>query len=160
MRRGSTDRDRHRVIALAAVVALLVVGAAIGVSVLRNDSPTSALPPGTALGGGAATASCLAFSEEPLGLAAAAFDGTVTAIQGDEVALVVNRWYRGESGDTVRLLAPDLTGTSLVGAVGFVEGERYLVSGDTAGGLFLPAVCGFSVTYSEEMAATFARAFG
>jgi hypothetical protein len=157
---GSTGRGRRGLLVLAAVVALLAVGAVIGVAFLGNDSSTSAPAPGTALGGGAATASCLAFSEEPLGLAAAAFDGTVAAIQGDEVTLVVNRWYRGESGDTVRLLAPELTGTSLVGAVGFVEGERYLVSGDTAGGLFLPAICGFSVTYSEEMAATFARAFG
>ena len=56
--------------------------------------------------------------------------------------------------------APDLTGTALEGGVGFEDGQRYLISADRFEGRIVPSICGFSVTYSDEMADTFARAFG
>ena len=47
---------------------------------------------------GSATASCLQFSEDALALAPIAFDGTVTAIEDEDVTLDVSYWYRGGSG--------------------------------------------------------------
>lgn len=152
--------QRRLVVALAAAFAVAIAAVAIGVASLGDDGVTSAFEPGTALGGGDAMTSCLPFSEEALALAPIAFDGTVADIDGSRVTLDVNRWYRGESGDTVELTAPELTATALVGAVPFAEGERYLVSGEMSNGEFVASVCGFSVTYSDEMADAFERAFG
>ena len=91
-----------------------------------------------------------------------AFDGTVTEIDGDHVTFDVERWYRGGEGDTVTATAPDLVPNSaaLVGGVGFEEGERYLVSADRENDRITPAVCGFTVTYSDLTADVFAGAFG
>jgi len=93
---------------------------------------------------------------------AVAFDGTVTEIDGDQVTFDVERWYRGGEGDTVTVTAPDLipNAEALVGGIGFEEGERYLVSADDQDGKITPAVCGFTVTYSDETAEVFEQAFG
>ena len=56
--------------------------------------------------------------------------------------------------------APDLTGTALEGGVGFEDGQRYLISADRFEGRIVPSICGFSVTYSDEMADALSRAFG
>ncbi len=64
-----------------------------------------------------------------------AFDGTVTAVDGDEVTFDVERWFRGGEGDTAVTRAAGLVSGApeLNGGVGFVEGGRYLVSGRAGG---------------------------
>lgn len=159
MEKNLARRPRRLVVALAAALAL-VAAAVVGVVALGGgDGARSTLEPGAPLTGGSALTSCLAFSEDALGLAPIAFDGTVTDISGDRVTLEVERWYRGGTDDTVEVTAPEQIGVALHGAVGFVEGERYLLSGESADGRFQPSVCGFSVVYSEDMAAAFERAF-
>jgi hypothetical protein len=102
------------------------------------------------------------FSEETLADRAFAFDGTVEAISDppamDAPYLVefrVARWFAGGPGDTVTLRTYDVSGTSLVGEVGLAVGDRILASGEDD---FLWG-CGFSSSYSQEMARTFERAF-
>lgn len=145
---------------LGATLATAAAGAlAIGIVVLVGDDPSSG--PSVALGGGGATASCLPFTPESLAMFPVAFDGRVSAIDGDRVTFEVETWFRGGDRDRVTVTAPDLVPSSaaLVGGVGFEEGERYLVSGDDQGGRIVPAVCGFTLTYSEEAADTFRQAF-
>jgi hypothetical protein len=156
--RSHSHRRRFVVMAVAGA-ALVALAVGLGVTQLGGDDGTGQ-PGGVALAGGNATASCIQFSEEALARAPIAFDGTVRAIDGQDVTLDVNRWYRSGSGDTVTIHAPDLTGTALEGGVGFEQGGRYLVSADRFEGQIVPSICGFSVTYSDEMAATFARSFG
>lgn len=160
MEEQKAQRPKSRVIALAAAIALVAIAAVLGITQLRDGSDGGGTGGGVALGGGSTMTSCLAFSEEALGQAEIAFDGTVTEVAGDAVTLDVERWFRGGDGDTVTLHAPDLTGSLLEGGVGFEAGERYLVSAYRNGERIEPAVCGFSVTYSDDMAETFERAFG
>ena len=152
-------RRRRRLVAIVVAAGLTVVAVGLGLSRLdENDTGSGA--GSVALGGGGTMASCIVFSEEQLARAPIAFDGTVTSIEGDSVTLAVEHWYRGGDGDSVTVHAPDLAGAqALVGAVGFEEGGRYLVSADDVSGEIVPAVCGFTVTYSDDMAETFERAF-
>jgi hypothetical protein len=150
---------RRRVAGLVLVAVAATVTAVLGFTV--GDGEKVAPAGGVALGGGAGAASCLPFSEDALGLATVALDGTVTAIDGSRATVTVEKWYRGGEGGTAALEAPDLVGdaATLEGGVPLEVGGRYLVSGDRVGDAIQPAVCGFSVTWSEEWAATFARAF-
>lgn len=147
---------------LAAVLAVVVVAAAavLGVTRLGGDDADVAGGSGRALG--SAFASCIQFSVDTLALAPIAFDGTVSGIDGDKVTFDVERWYRGGDGDTVTVAAQSLIdgAPELEGGVGFVHGQRYLVSGDDQTGPIVPAICGFTVEYSDEMVGNWASAFG
>ena len=131
--------------AVAGVVALALV-------VLNNDE--SAAPtddPGTGIG------SCVeTYSPETLANREFGFDGTVTAINGDEVTFDASEYFVGSGDDQVTLTASGMTGTSITsgGGPNLVEGERYLVAGDDT---FVWA-CGFTQPYDEAVAAEWADA--
>ena len=152
---GLPRRRRRQCLGLA----VATVGILVAVTGCGDDGSSGS---SVALGGDRSTASCLAFSAETLAMFPVAFDGTVTEIDGDHVTFDVEHWYRGGEGDTVTATAPELVPNSaaLVGGVGFEEGERYLVSADRESDRITPAVCGFTVTYSDETADVFAGAFG
>lgn len=160
MSQGTSTRRRPRrvLLALASLVAIAAVaGTAIG---LRDGGgSTESTGQGRALG--SAMASCIQFSLDILGKSPIAFDGTVTAIDGNRVTFDVERWYRGGDGDTVTTLASGLVegDVALEGGVGFVEGGRYLVSGDDLTGDIVPAICGFTMEYTPALADDWARAF-
>ena len=88
-----------------------------------------------------------------------AFDGTVSAVDGDRVTFTVHEVYRGADGSQVTLDAAGMTGTSITSAGGpnLHIGERFLVAGDDH---FVWA-CGFTQPYdaatAEEWAATLDR---
>lgn len=87
-----------------------------------------------------------------------AFDGTVTAIEGDTVTFAVNAAYRGVSGGSVTLDAPGMTGTAVTSAGGprLGVGGRFLVAGDAT----FAWACGFTQPYDAGVAAAWATALG
>lgn len=151
---------RRGAVALAVAVAVLaLVG---GTAIVRSGDSGSDGAAGSGRALGDAFASCLAFSLDVLAQQPVAFDGTVTAVDGDKVTFDVERWFRGGEGDTAVTRASGLVSGApeLNGGVGFVEGGRYLVSGERSDGAIVPAVCGLTMEYESGMAEDWATAFG
>jgi hypothetical protein len=157
---SSARRRRRPLLALAAVlVAVALLGGLVALRSAGGGADVSSAP-GRALGD--AFASCIAFSETELAKAPIAFDGTVSAIAADgTISFTVERWYRGGEGETTTARASTLIegAPELNGGVGFVEGRRYLVSGERQDGVLVPAICGFSVEHDDAMAQRWASAF-
>ncbi len=148
--RGSLSPRRRMTFGLVGVTAL----AAVVFFASRGGAPAVVPPDG---GGGGGTAMCIQFDLDILAQAGVAFDGTVTAIDGDEVTFAVGHWYRG-SGDSITLTEYGLSSgaVTLEGGVGFEVGGRYLVSGSDG----IVTGCGFSQAYDDAAAADWASAFG
>ena len=146
-------------LALAGVAALAITfGSGIGVPAPSADPGAGGgAAGGGAAGGGAAgggLASCLAYDPAELPNFEIVFDGTVTAIDGDQVTFDVNEGWKGAEG-SITLTAPD-TDVALLGAVpDFAVGGRYLV---TAAGSAINA-CGYTLDYDADTAADWAAAF-
>lgn len=147
-------------LALVGVLALAVaVGPGLGqqpdtiasVPTQSPDIPTQS--PDTDSGGGA-MASCIMYDPAILPTFDIVFDGTVTAVDGDEITFAVNAAWKGVN-DTVSLTAPS-TSVALVGPVpDFEVGGRYLV---TAAGTNINA-CGYTLDYDAGTAASWEAAF-
>ena len=134
-------------IGLAGAAAAGVV--AVALTLNNGGSPAPSDDPGTGIG------SCVeTYSPETLANRDFAFDGTVTAINGDEITFAVTERFIGSGGDEVTLTATGMTGTSITSAGGpnLAEGERYLVAGDDT---FVWA-CGFTQPYDADVAADWA----
>jgi hypothetical protein len=115
-----------------------------------------ATDPSTDPGNGAAggVASCLAYDPANLPTFEIVFDGTVTAVDGDQVTFDVNAGWKGADG-SITLTAPDAD-VALVGPLpDFEVGGRYLV---TAYGSTINA-CGYTLAYDADTAAAWAAAF-
>ena len=113
--------------------------------------------PGSSLGAG--SASCVEqYSPATLANRTFAFDGTVTAVDGERVTFSVGTAYRGAADGTITLDAPGMTGTTITSAGGpnLTVGERYLVAGDNH---FVWA-CGYTQPYDEAVAAEWASSVG
>ena len=155
---------RPRVLVLGAAAAAAVIAAAAGGFVVRggDDRPARgndaapvtvtelAMAPDTP-----SMSSCIAFSVDVLADMPVAFSGEVTERTSDHVLITVDTWYRGPDSDQVKLLAPDMSMTSLGDTVEFREGSRYLVTA-TDGTV---NYCGFSGPWSQDLADAFATAF-
>ena len=100
--------------------------------------------------------SCVPFSVDTLAAMPVAFSGEVTENTPDHVLITVDTWYRGGDSEQVRLLAPDMSMTSLGETVNFGEGSRYLVTA-TDGTV---NYCGFTGLWSQSLADAFSAAFG
>jgi len=136
------------VVTLAALALVLLLGG-------RDRAP--GIVPGDS--GGTGSASCVEpYSRTAIRNRSFAFDGTVTAIDGERVTFAVNAAFRGAEGETVTLDAPGMTGTSITSAGGpnLAIGERYLVAGDDS---FVWA-CGYTQPYDAAIAAEWAAALG
>lgn len=143
--------------AIARGVVPLLIGApaiavTIAVALVLGSAPASG-GPSVALGDGSAM--CLeVYTPENLLHREFAFDGTVTEIQpasedfGVLVTFKVNAAYRGEIGDGITLKATGV-GPDSEGGPGIAVGDRLLISGDED----YVWTCGFSRTWSAEMAA-------
>lgn len=136
---------------VAAVAAIALVVALGG----RGNAP--GITPGGSVGTG--SAACVEqYSPTTLANRSFAFDGTVSAINGEQVTFTVGTAYRGAAGGTITLDAPGMTGTAITSAGGpnLAVGERYLVAGDDH---FVWA-CGYTQPYDAAVAAEWAAALG
>ncbi len=157
--------DRGRRLRFAALVAGAAAATVIGLIVARSNdskervaSPTSVSvrpstpPSGTetstvAIGLG----SCVEFYDlTTLTHREMAFDGTVQAVDGNQVTFDVGEWFKGGSGATVTLDGNGLTGGAITSAGGptLGVGQRFLVAGD--GGFVWS--CGYTQAYSADLA--------
>ena len=119
-----------------------------GGPIAANPSPTE----NPAAGGG--VASCLVYDPANLPMNDVVFDGTVTAIDGDQVTFDVNEGWKGADG-SITLTAPQVD-VALTGPLpDFKVGGRYLV---TASGSTINA-CGYTLDYDADTAAQWAAAF-
>ena len=143
-------------LALAGVFALAIVfGSELGAPapaagpIAANPSPSQ-----NPAAGGDGLASCLAYDPASLPTFDIVFDGTVTAVDGDQVTFDVNTGWKGADA-TITLTAPD-TDIALLGEMPeFQVGGRYLV---TAAGSNINA-CGYTLDYDADTAADWAAAF-
>lgn len=158
-------RDEPRsamVLAGAGVLGVVAIGVVVGAVVLSNggggagensgavtnpDDGTTVANPGET--GGGLSASCIGYSAEELRMRQFAFEGTVSAIDGERITFAVERNFSGETGTEVTLNADSTLLNEMYTDFEFVVGERYLVSGD---GEFAWG-CGFTVPHAPEMAA-------
>lgn len=148
---GGSSRMR-----LVLVAALVVVIAAVGTWALtRGDDGTPGAATLELSVPSAAAGKCAVPSAEFLRESNVAFDGTVTAIEGESVTLAVKRWYRGGETTEVRVIGPSEQLRQILSGVDFEVGERYLVT--AADGQV--TLCGFSGSWSEQMAALYEEAF-
>lgn len=138
-------------IAGLAVAGGLVLAIAIG-SGFNLGSPGGA--PTDDPGGGGGMASCIAYDPATLPTMEIVFDGTVTAVNGDQVTFDVNEGWKGADG-SITLTAPDAE-MALTGPLpDFEVGGRYLV---TAAGTTINS-CGYTLNYDAGTAADWAAAF-
>ena len=143
-------------LALAGAFALAIaLGSNLGASapggapIAANPSPSE-----NPAAGGGGLASCLVYDPANLPTFDIVFDGTVTAVDGDQVTFDVNEDWKG-AGGSITLTAPD-TDVALLGEMpDFEVGGRYLVS---AAGSNINA-CGYTLDYSADEAAKWAAAF-
>lgn len=148
--------ERSRRVAWAAGIGAAAVAGIAAVALLLNPGTPAAAPsgdPGNGIG------SCVeVYSPEAVASRDFAFDGTLTAIDGDQATFMVNEAFSDEptSGGAVTLTASGMSGTSTSSAGGptLTVGERYLVAGDE---MFVWA-CGFTQPYDESVAAQWREA--
>ncbi len=139
------------------LVAGVAVAALALVVALGGRSPAPGITPGGSVGTG--SASCVEqYAPTTLANRTFAFDGTVSAIDGEKVTFNVGTAYRGAAGGTITLDAPGMTGTAITSAGGpnLAVGERYLVAGDDH---FVWA-CGYTQPYDAGVAAEWVAALG
>jgi hypothetical protein len=152
----SPSRPSSRTPWFAAIAAVVVVAVAIGaVALTRGDEAATAGPP-LELSGGVddVMASCLAPSADILRDMEVAFEGTVTAVDGEVVTLRVDQWFTPGDADIVTITAPAGM-EALIGGIPFDVGGMYLVS--ATGGTV--NYCGFSGPDSPELRALYDEAF-
>lgn len=140
--------------ALGGLAAAAAAAAVVVVAVLANSgtgTPAPTADPGAGIG------SCIeSYSLESLANRTLAFDGTVTAVAGEQVTFAVNEAFAGISSETVTLTASGMTGTAVTSAGGpnLAVGERYLVAGEDE----FAWACGFTQPYDADVAADWAEA--
>ncbi len=116
MEPGAQPTSRKRPVwAFGALAAVAIAGVAV-VAVLANfgsAAPSPTLDPGAGIG------SCVeTYSLQTLATRDLAFDGTVMAIDGEQVSFAVNEAFVGVDSETVTLTASGMTGTSVTSAGG------------------------------------------
>jgi hypothetical protein len=156
---GSNGPQRR----LRLTIGLALVAAAAAVAILAFGPKSGAPGPSPSDGGiggaaGGGNASCIRYDLELLAQQEFAFDGSVSAIDGESVTFEVGKWYRG-SGDSSVTLSQVGQGDGVVMEgilVDFQVGGRYLVSG--ASGIITG--CGYSQAWDAPLEAEWASTFG
>jgi hypothetical protein len=153
---GHTRFARWTIAASGVAVAAVAIAA---LTIGGTAAPPQTGNEGTGGGGGGGVMMCLAFTIEDLQARDFAFDGTVTAVNGNLATFTVNDGFWGaEDGTSVTLQADLMTGepqqVALEGGPLLTVGERYLVSGDDD----IAWSCGYTLVWDEASAATWAAA--
>jgi hypothetical protein len=123
-----------------------------------SEVPPTEAPPsdGPITPGGGGMAMCIQYSTEILKGFDFGFDGTVTAIEGDQITFAVNTAYKGITGTSVTLTSPGSGVVEQGAGLDFAVGDHLLVAGagTTISG------CGYTQPYDPAVAAEWAKAFG
>jgi hypothetical protein len=147
---------------VAAAAVLVIVGVGAFALFFQEDShqaPTATHPQPSVMTLQArppVAAKCAPVSATTLANQDTAFDGTVASIADGVVTLDVGHWYRGGDADQVSVQATPADLQALVQAADFQVGQRYLVSANRG----FVTVCGLTASYSDDLAAMYAEAFG
>ncbi|MET9462653.1 hypothetical protein ABZY05_48030 [Streptomyces canus] len=156
----TSDRPRRPLLLAATAAAVLTVGAGItwGLTATRDTPAAAAAPLALTVqqdtGGGPATA-CAELDVTTLRQYTTAFEGTATSIDGDQITLRVDHWYRGEDASTVRL---DNTHEGQLESFGqeFAVGQTYLVYAKDG----KVPVCYGDAEATSKLRSLYDRAFG
>lgn len=171
----STERRRRFLVPAMAFTALLLVGGGVTWGVARGGESTADTAGAGVAGGGSvpglepqtlilpdgdstAAVKCAAPTPDSLRRHGLAFEGTVTAVDGDRVVLRVDHWYRldpnlANPSHEVRLSSDNDNSE----APEFPLGAQYLVTADSING-FVP-ICGGTTVATDEARAMFQEAF-
>jgi hypothetical protein len=146
-------------IAVAAVAAL-VLAVAAGLGLAGDEgSPSIQDKAPIALEAGVEDTMAICMAFDPVALeqtADIAFEGTVTAVDGETVTLAVDTWYRGGDDATEVVLNAPPGMEALIGGIPFAAGGQYLISAVDG----TVNYCGFSGEATPELRAGFQQAFG
>lgn len=145
---------RTRILGFGGVAAVAAVALFI---VLRGRVAGPGVGPGGSFGSG--SASCVeAYTPAALAHRSFAFDGTVSAINGESVTFTIGKAFKGPATQTVTLDAPGMTGSAItsIGGPKLAVGQRYLVAGDD----HFAWACGYTQPYDAAIAAQWAAALG
>jgi hypothetical protein len=154
--RSTTRRWWYGAAAAAAVAALAIAGAAIGGAFDGDGAPQQAAPPLqiSAGEGQDPMAMCIQLSPEVIAQVPLAFEGTATAVDGEQVTLDVDRWYVGGDAATVQLSAPAGM-LALTGGIDFEVGQPYIIAAYDG----VVAYCGLSGPATPELQSLYDTAF-
>lgn len=139
------------------VAALVAAGSLAGCGSYEADSAgTQAAPDPSRLTVPAAPAGrCMAPNVDSLRAQDSAFEGVVTEVTDGSATLDVVHTYKGEAVSTVEVAVPDPDLRDLVLAVGFEQGQTYLVSSSDGE----VSVCGLSGPKDDMLADLYAEAY-
>jgi hypothetical protein len=157
----ASDQGGNRskwVVGVAAAAALVVaVGAGLILSNGGDGGDVVAVSPPMTLsaGEGDGMQMCIQFSTEQLATMPVAFEGTVTALEGEEATLDVDHWYKGGDSEQVVVSAPQGM-MALIGGIDLEVGDQYLITASDG----TVSYCGFSGPSTPELKAAFEEAFG
>lgn len=151
--------------AVAAGVLLTAGGVAWGISAHNGNGnqpiaiapTTTASTPASVLKltvGSAPAAKCRPVEVADLRQMQTAFQGTATAIQGEQVTLHVDHWYRGGTATTVEVQSNADAVTTLLG-VDFKVGGTYLITANNA----QVSLCGESAPTNPDLLNLYKQAF-
>lgn len=139
-RTAAPSRRRPVLLATAAVLALVVAGAA-GWVLTRPDPAPTAPAASVRISATGIRAKCVEPTATKLAESADfAFAGTVTAVTGEVVTVRVTQVFRGEAAGQVEIAQTSGASEQLLGSGGFETGKDYLVS--SSAGTML--ICGYS----------------
>jgi hypothetical protein len=142
------------VVLAGALVFALAVSSGFGLGTQSPGPIGSGPAPSDNPGAGGGVASCLVYDPANLPTFETVFDGTVTAVDGDQITFDVNEDWKG-AGQQITLTAPAVD-AALVGPLpDFEVGGRYLV---TAFDSTINA-CGYTIDYDADTATDWAAAF-
>jgi len=174
--RATGTHGRHRLtwLVAAAGAAMIAGGGGVAIAGLSGDdspppqaSDHRTTPPASTAGAPAAGVTTQLTAKAPIGKCAVpdaamlaqydqAFQGTVTAIDGDTVTLQATEVFNGEVGETVQVAAAPDDLQALVSTVNFQVGGTYLVSAFEGSVSTCP---GFSGPASGDVQKLFSEAF-
>jgi hypothetical protein len=161
---AAKPRRRGLWIGAAAAVAVLAIGGGVyfatddddGDQPVAADDTTPETTDDT-VGLDPSLGMCIAYDLETLASNQFAFDGTVTAVEGDDITFDVNEWYKGGDADSATYGGASGFGglTSESASFTLEPGMRLLVTGNDG---FVWS-CGYTQPYDEAVAAEWAGVF-
>lgn len=165
-RRETGTRDRSAFTWSVGAVVLLVIIGVLVFALLDGDGEDRTVPGSagpsetpqqsvTRLTVSEPVGRCMVPNVRTLARQELAFDGVVESVTEGEATLTAREFYAGEPTDLVTVRGTDRELPVLLGRIDLQEGDRYLIAA-TDGEVVL---CGFSDSWSRELADLYERAF-